>query len=511
MAVAKVLGLETEYGITSDVAGDYNPVAAPSLLIASYLKTVRQGQSPDWDFRDESPDSDIRVDGVDDLPETSTATVETQLLNVVLTNGARYYVDHAHPEISTPECTNAYSAVLYDRASELIAIESMNAVQELAGDEIEIVVYKNNSDGKGNSYGCHENYLVDRATPFSRIVRYATAHLVTRQIFTGAGKVGAESPGSRLDFDGFQLTQRADFIEEEVGLETTLKRPIINTRDEPHADPRKYRRLHVILGDANLAQVATFLKFGTTAIVLAMVEDNVINSELEFMYPVESLRKVSRDLTLRQPLLLKNGSTTTALAVQWYFLTEARAYVEQRGVDSVGGEIAYEVLNRWEEILSGLERDPMGLAKQIDWVAKLRLFKGYRERYRLSWNDVRLRAMDIQYHDLRPERSLAAKLDLETLVSDADAKTAVSDPPPDTRAFFRGRCLQHFPSDVVAANWDSIVFDMGSGSLRRVTMMEPLYGTSTHVGSLFGVCQSAVELVRSLKMQPRITGVHESC
>jgi proteasome accessory factor A len=197
----------------------------------------------------------------------------------VLTNGARYYVDHAHPELSTPECADALSVVLQDRAAEMILIESMEAANEFLPEDQELVVYKNNSDGKGNSYGCHENYLMDRSTPFGRIVQHATTHFVTRQVFTGAGKVGCELPHRDRSHIEFQLTQRADFFEEEVGLETTLKRPIINTRDEPHADPLRYRRLHVIVGDANLCEVATFLKLGTTAIVLGMVEDDVATSQ----------------------------------------------------------------------------------------------------------------------------------------------------------------------------------------------------------------------------------------
>ena len=458
MAVPKVLGLETEYGIVQRGATTPNSVLASAALINAYLTVA--GQTPgagraivNWDFVDDLPHGD---DDDDILGGASIPEAETHLVNAVLTNGARYYVDHAHPELSTPECPDAGTAVLYDRAADLIAVRSMESAAALFGADDPIVVYKNNSDGNGNSYGCHENYLVDRATPFSRIVRYATAHFVTRPIFTGAGKVGAESPGMRLDFEGFQLTQRADFIEEEVGLETTLKRPIVNTRDEPHADARKYRRLHVILGDANIAQVATFLKLGTTALVLAMAEDEkdaARDCDLEFADPVMALRQVSRDLTLRQPLPLADGRTITALAMQWNLLAAAHAYTERHGTDAVGGNVAREVLDRWERILAGLEGDPMELAGQIDWVAKLRILGGYRRRHGLDWGDVRLRALDIQYHDMRSDHSLAARASLETLIDDAEAERAVTEPPRDTRAFFRGRCLQHFAADVVSANW----------------------------------------------------------
>ena len=499
MTVPKMLGLETEYGIVHRGVEDSNPVSASSLLINAYL--AMSGQAPDseraavgWDFVDETPGNDARGASAGSLaPE-----VETHLVNAVLTNGARYYVDHAHPELSTPECADALAAVLYDRAAELIAVHSMRAAKQLLPQGEEFVVYKNNSDGKGNSYGCHENYLISRTVPFSRIVSHATAHFVTRQIFTGAGKVGVEAPGMRVEAGGFQISQRADFIEEEVGLETTLKRPIVNTRDEPHADAAKYRRLHVIVGDANMAQVATLLKLGTTALVMAMVEDDALSREVRFASPVAALRQVSRDLTLRSPLAMADGSTATALEVQWELLAAARRYIASRGTDSVGGAVADDVVERWEQVLTALEHDPFVLASQIDWVAKLRLLNGIMARDGVGWEDARLKALDIQYHDLRPGRCLAERVGLERLVDDVDAERAMTEPPSDTRAYFRGRCLKHFAAQVVAANWDSIVFDVGEGSLRRVSMTEPARGTAELVESIFESCPSALELLRRL-------------
>ncbi len=503
MAVAKTLGLETEYGIVHRGAPEPNPISASSLLINAYLLASEQAPEPGrgavgWDFTDETPGNDARGGAP---PGSLPPEIETHLVNAVLTNGARYYVDHAHPEMSTPECADARSVLLYDRAGELIAVRSMEAVRTLLGADEQIVVYKNNSDGKGNSYGCHENYLISRSVPFSRIVAHATAHFITRQIFTGAGKVGFEAAGMRLEESGYQISQRADFIEEEVGLETTLKRPIVNTRDEPHADAAKYRRLHVIVGDANMAQAATFLKVGTTALVMAMTEDDALGHEFRFAAPVVALRQVSRDLTLRSALPLADGTTVTALGVQWELLSAARDYVESRGADAVGGDVAFEVLERWEAVLGGLERDPMATAAHVDWVAKLRLLEGFRDRHRLGWGDARLKVLDIQYHDLRPNRCLADRAGLETLVDRRDAERAMTEPPLDTRAFFRGRCLQRFASDVVAANWDSIVFDVGEGSLRRVSMAEPGRGTVAHVGDIFEECHSAKELLRRLGTQ----------
>ena len=500
MAIPRTLGIETEYGIVHRGTDEPNPISASSLLINAYLavsgQTAGTGRNPvGWDFIDETPGNDAR--GFSSTGALAPE-VETHLVNAVLTNGARYYVDHAHPEISTPECADARSVVLYDRAAELIAQRSMEAARSLLPPEQEIVLYKNNSDGKGNSYGCHENYLVDRATPFSRIVTHATAHFITRQIFIGAGKVGNEAPGVTLDDVEFQLTQRADFFEEEIGLETTLKRPIINTRDEPHADASKYRRLHVIVGDANLSQVATYLKIGTTVLVLTLVEDDALPREFRFATPVAALRQVSHDLSVRAPLRLDDGRSITALEVQWELLGCSRKYVEENGTENTGGEATYDVLDRWEAVLTQLEDDPMQLADQLDWVAKYRLINGYRERHGLDWSDARLRAMDIQYADLRPEKSLSSRVGLETLVEDAEAEMAITEPPEDTRAFFRGRCLQQFAGDVVAANWDSLVFDVGSDALRRVPMMEPMRGTKAHVGTLFDDCTSAAELLRRL-------------
>src|SRR3954449_12382376 len=464
------------------------------MLINAYVSSLRDKVA--WDFEDESPGNDARGFSVDGAmpPE-----VDTHLVNAVLTNGARYYVDHAHPECSTPECSDAREIVVWDRAAEKILIASMAASAPLLPDGQEILVHKNNSDGKGNSYGCHENYLMDRAVPFGRIVHGIMPFFVTRQIFTGAGKVGCEAPGVSSADVPFQISQRADFFEEEVGLETTLKRPIINTRDEPHCDAQKYRRLHVIIGDANLSEVATFLKVGTTALVLAMIEDDFLVRDLAFAAPVQALRRVSYDLTLRRPHELADGSTATALEVQWEYFDRAKKYADAHDLECVGGEESGRaVLDRWEAVLVGLESDPMTLAKQVDWVAKYRLIDGYRERHGLGWDDARLAAMDLQYHDLRASKSLAARVGLETIVTEAEAELAMVEPPPDTRAYFRGRCLQRWADSIVAANWDSLVFDIGGDPLRRVPMMEPLRGTRAHVGRLIDECSTAAELLERL-------------
>ncbi|MEM9711644.1 MAG: depupylase/deamidase Dop [Actinomycetota bacterium] len=494
MAVHKIVGVETEYGIVHRHDGESNPVAASSTLINAYVSehTDRVG----WDFEDESPGADAR--GYSEF-DALAPEVETHLVNAVLTNGARYYVDHAHPEISTPECVDALEALAFDRAAEEILVRSMQAVEQALPPGQEIVVYKNNSDRKGNSYGCHENYLLDRDTPFGRIVTNITPHFVSRQIFTGAGKVGTELVGASSREVPFQLTQRADFFEEEVGLETTLKRPIVNTRDEPHADSRKYRRLHVIVGDANLAETSTFLKIGTTALVLAMIDDDFLGSDVEFEDPVHALQLVSQDLTLRLPLRLVDGRRISALELQWDLFDRAQKYADAVGLDFVGGDrVGRMILDEWEATLTALESDPMQLADRLDWVAKLRLYEGFMERHGIDWDDSRLAAMDIQYHDMRPDRSLFRRLGLRRLVDDDAVTRAMTEPPEGTRAYFRGRCLQKYPEAIVAANWDSLVFDVGADPLRRVPMMEPLRGTAQHVGRLLDESQTAAELLERL-------------
>jgi proteasome accessory factor PafA2 len=501
MALPKVLGIETEYGILIR-GGESNPIAASSVLINAYVQELaRAGASTGatrvgWDFEDEHPGNDARGFTAEGA---SPPDVDTHLVNAVLTNGARYYVDHAHPELSTPECADPRSIVVWDRAAEKILQRSMEAAATILPEGQEIVVYKNNSDRKGNSYGCHENYLMDRQVPFGKIVAHVMPHFITRQIFTGAGKVGTEAAGLTSADVPFQLTQRADFFEEEVGLETTLKRPIVNTRDEPHADAQKYRRLHVIVGDANLSEVATFLKVGTTALVLSMIEDDWLTRDLLPARPVQALRQVSYDTSLGKPIELADGSTITALDAQWELHRRARKFADERGLECIGGtEVGEDVLRRWEGVLAALERDPGELAGQVDWVAKHRLIDGYRERHGLPWDDARLAAMDLQYHDLRPSKSLASRVGLERLVSDDEAERAMTEPPADTRAFFRGRCLQRWPANIVAANWDSLVFDTGGDPLRRVPMMEPLRGTQAHVGSLIDECESAADLLQKL-------------
>src|SRR2546426_5589618 len=486
------MGIETEYGISGPGMGDFNPVLASSLLISSYAGTLRRIH---WDYEQESPLRDAR--GFEPVQERQPVEEDLGLANVILPNGARYYVDHAHPEYSTPECLTPRELVVHDKAGERILERSLEEVTRAMPAAPRLSIYKNNSDGKGNSYGTHENYLVDRLLPFGDIVRDLTPFFVSRIVFCGAGKVGAEAPWDERGRELYQLTQRADFFETEVGLETTLKRPIINTRDEPHADPEKYRRLHVIIGDANLCEVALFLKLGTTSIVLKMIEDAFL-PDFSLVNPVAAIHDVSRDVSLTTPVSLTDGRKMTALQLQWEYLELARKYVDREDDTQENRE----VVERWESILRGLESDPRSLSAQLDWVAKLRLLEGYRERDSLAWSDAKLRAIDLQYHDVRRDRGLYHRLahsgKVERLTTDEEVERAIMEPPEDTRAFFRGRCISKFPDAIAAASWDSLILDTGRDALQRIPMREPLRGTRAHVEELLDTCEDAAALVDRL-------------
>jgi Pup amidohydrolase len=492
VAIAKVIGTETEYGIAAVGQPDFNPVLSSSLLISSYAGSLRKIR---WDYEDESPLRDAR--GFEPAAGREIPEEDLGLANVILPNGARYYVDHAHPEYSTPECLTPRDLVTHDKAGERILERSLEVVAAEMPATPPLAIYKNNSDGKGNSYGTHENYLVDRATPFADIVRDLTPFFVSRQVFTGAGKLGREAQWDDRGRHAYQLSQRADFFETEVGLETTLKRPIINTRDEPHADPERYRRLHVIVGDANLCEVATFLKVGTTAIVLKMIEDGFL-PDFSLVNPVAAIHEVSRDVSLSAQVALTDGRRMTALQLQSEYLELARKYVDRED-DTAENR---EVLERWEGVLQGLSSEPRSLSGQLDWVAKLRLLDAYRERDGLDWNDPKLRAIDLQYHDVRRDRGLYHRLErsgkVERLTTDDQVVRAAMEPPDDTRAYFRGRCIAKFPDAIAAASWDSLIMDTGRDALQRIPMREPLRGTRAHVRDLLDACDDAATLVDRL-------------
>ena len=498
------MGIETEYGVSTPGDPTANPMITSTQVVNGYSAGLADNPRPRWDFEEESPLRDAR--GFDVSREVADPSQLTDddlgLANTILTNGARLYVDHAHPEYSTPEVTNPLDGVRWDKAGELVMASASRRAQSLLGGP-RLNLYKNNTDNKGASYGTHENYLMRRETPFADIVRHLTPFFVSRQVFCGQGRVGLGQHGHD---HGFQLSQRADFFEVEVGLETTLKRPIINTRDEPHADAEKYRRLHVIIGDANLSEVATLLKLGTTSLVLAMIEDQFLDgADLALERPVAALHEISHDPTLRTLVRLRSGRQLSAVQLQNEYFEQARKYVEDRYGSDVDSDTR-EVLDRWEQVLAGLETDPRQLSGQLDWVAKLEILEGYRARDGLDWSDARLHLVDLQYSDVRPDKGLYHRLvargKMERLVTDDAVRAAVTEPPLDTRAWFRGQCLTRYREQVAAASWDSVIFDIpGRASLQRVPTLEPLRGTQAHVGALLDRCATAGELVEALTGQ----------
>jgi proteasome accessory factor A len=487
--VPKVLGTETEFGITISNHPEFNPVLASSQIVNAYAGA---GSRIAWSFDEESPGRDARGFGHEPL---SAPEFESGLVNTVLTNGARLYVDHAHPEYSTPECFDPLEAALYDKAGEVVLARAARAVQGSLPDGQRILIHKNNSDGKGNSYGAHENFLLSRTLPFGDLVAHLLGFLVSRQVFTGAGKVGSENGRPAATF---QITQRADFFEEEVGLETTLKRPIVNTRDEPHADPGTYRRLHVIIGDATRSETQTFLKVGSLAMFLAALEDGALGEPVVLRDPVEAVWRISHDPSLRHTVQLADGDSATALELQWQYLETVAKYAEAEGAD----DVHRRVLELWEGILTDLERDPMRTADRLDWTAKLGLIEAFRERDGLSWDDPKLRMLDLQYHDVDPDRGLYDRLAgsgrMQRLFTDQAIRHAAVSPPERTRAYFRGRCIERFGEHVVSANWDSMIFDIGEETLKRVPMMEPLRGGKDRVAGLFEGAATITDLVRAL-------------
>jgi proteasome accessory factor A len=448
-----------------------------------------------WDYDQENPLADARgfqVDGEKYTPNQQ----ENIARNKTLVNGARYYVDHAHPEYSCPEVTNPRDLVIHEKAGERIIEISRREATNLLPPGATMLVYKNNSDRKGNSYGSHENYLMDRRTSFKQIVEHLLPFFATRQIYAGAGKVGSENRSHPCDY---QISQRADFFETEVALDTMVKRPIINTRDEPHADREKYRRLHVIVGDSNMSEYTIYLRNGVTAIVLQMIEDGAIHKDLVLRDPVKAIKQVSHDPACRTELHLDNGKRMTAIQIQREFLDLALSYTSGKE----NADWVPDVLRKWSEALESLERDPMELSEKIDWVIKKAMIESFMERKGLDWHSSQVSMLDLQYHDTRPDKGLYYMLERQgralRIVSDEEITAAIHTPPEDTRAYFRGECLRRYPSQVFGVNWDSISFADGDEPIKRVMMAEPLKGSRKHVQELLDRSPRAEDLMANLR------------
>jgi Pup amidohydrolase len=493
MAIPKVMGTEIEYGITVKNDRDFDPISSCVLLVNSYRE--ESAAKILWDYDQENPLADARgfqVDGEKYTPNQQ----ENIARNKTLENGARYYVDHAHPEYSCPEVTNPRDLVIHEKAGERIVEFSRREANALLPEGTQMLIYKNNSDRKGNSYGSHENYLMDRRTSFKQIVEHLLPFFVSRQIYAGAGKVGSENRAQPCDY---QLSQRADFFETEVALDTMVKRPIINTRDEPHADREKYRRLHVIVGDANMSEYTIYLRNGATAIVLSMIEDGAVSQELSLRDPVRAIKEVSHDPSCTRAIELQSGKRMTAVQIQREFLEMAQKWASSRR----GEPWVADVLAKWGFVLDRLGRDPYELSGQIDWVIKRVLIERFMERKGLDWNSPQVQMMDLQYHDLRPDKGLYYLLErqgqVERVVTDEEITRAITHPPEDTRAYFRGQCLKRYGAEVFGVNWDSISFGIGDEPIKRVLMAEPLKGSRVHVEELLDRSATASELVRNLR------------
>ncbi|MBW2414533.1 MAG: proteasome accessory factor PafA2 [Deltaproteobacteria bacterium] len=492
MPLPSVMGSEIEYGITVQNDRDFDPISSCVLLVNCY----QDDESAEilWDYDQENPLADARGFSVEGEKYTPNQQ-ENIARNKTLKNGARFYVDHAHPEYSTPEVTNVRELIAYERAGERTLELARRAATILLPQGQMILIHKNNSDRKGNSYGNHENYLISRRTPFKDVVEHITPYLVTRQVFCGAGKVGTENRAQPCDY---QISQRADFFETEVALDTMVKRPIVNTRDEPHADREKYRRLHIIVGDSNLSECATYLRTGVTGIVLALIEDGAIESGLGIREPVRAIKEISHDPECRYECQMERRGRMTAVQVQQEYLEAALRYFSSREIDPV----TKDVMVRWERVLSKLAEDPMQLDREIDWVIKRKLMMGFMDRKGVDWAHPQIAMMDLQYHDVRPDKGLYLLLErrgaVERIISDEEIEQAMVHPPTDTRAYFRGECIRRYGSSVFGVNWDSISFNLGEEPIKRILMNEPLKGTKAHVGELLDSCATVEELVKHI-------------
>ncbi len=514
MSISKVVGIEQEYAIKTKGEPGLSAFHASCLLVNAYARKMgfrRPSTVMLWDYAHETPYRDIRGPSFGKSARQEITSEEDNLLiNAALPNGARLYTDHAHPEYSTPECLQAKDAVACDKAGERILLEGVQALRETLP-LCEVALFKNNIDHQGHSYGCHENYLLEAEAHQECLVRNPDKalqtlipFLVTRQVLAGAGKVGGwprEAP--------YQVSQRADFLESLFGLETTHNRPLINTRDEHHADPKRFRRLHLILGDANMCEFASFLKVGSTQLVLMMLEDGFIKEDFRLEDPLAALKKISTRFDCQ--VELANGKKSTAVELQERFLEQAAAYPH------IGGgpqePKVEEIVACWEYALKGLkqlrlsadldlEDDPLELTRRLDWVMKLWLFGRYRREKGLMWDNPVLRVLDLQYHNIDPKDGIFYHLQgqglTERMLDDGDIARFVKEAPPDTRAYFRGKCIEKFPEEVYLVNWEVVGFDHGKIH-RMVPLVNPFKGTRAQFQEIFEHSQNSRDLLEMLK------------
>jgi proteasome accessory factor A len=467
-----LFGIETEYGLAVSGKGASDLMAESRALVRSYSGKY----AAPWDYASENPRMDMRgfeaaelaADAEDRRFDEGGPRYESpsdERSDRVLPNGARLYNDHGHPEYATPECRRLYDLIAHDRAGERIVFR---CAQSRSASGPAVSVYKNNTDYHGASYGCHESYLFPRAIPFEDLAETLVPFLVTRQVFAGAGKVGVEGSGGEA---AFQLSQRADHITETASVDTLSRRPILNTRDEPHADPSQWRRLHVICGDANMSEYATALKVGAAAAVLALVQEGW-RSRLRLEDPVRAFRGISRDESRRWIVELEGGRTMGAVDIQRVFASQA-AHI----LDDIPDDIRW-VIGEWNRVLDILEDDWTRLSDRLDWVAKNRLLEEFREEEGLDWSDPALQSLDLAYSDINPDEGLFRGLEAENavwcLVGEGDVGHAMAEPPPDTRAAVRGAVVTRFAQSVRSISWGAMALDDGTGT--RVVETGPLVG-----------------------------------
>jgi proteasome accessory factor A len=445
----RIYGLENEYGVTCTLRGQRR--LSPD-EVARYLfrRVVSWGRSS----------------------------------NVFLANGARLYLDvGSHPEYASPECDSLYDLVAHDKAGEWILeqlVESAEARLAEEGIRGDIYLFRNNTDSAGNSYGCHENYLTSRDDDLNHYTEVLIPFLVSRQIYAGAGKVLQTARGAQ-----FSIAQRAEHIWEGVSSATTRSRPIINTRDEPHADSDRYRRLHVIVGDSNMSEYATFLKVGACSLILRMLEDpSVVLRDMTLENPIRAIREISHDITCQRRVRLANGREASALEIQSEYLNRALRYAESH--DLLPQE--KQALGMWEHVMAGLERDPLSLDREIDWVTKHNLIEAYRARHDLPLSHPKVALLDLQYHDISRDRSVFYKLQragkVERIVTDAAITEAMDTPPQTTRARLRGEFIRRAKERKRDYTVDWVHLKLNDQAQRTVLCKDPFKATDERVDRL---------------------------
>jgi proteasome accessory factor A len=496
-----MIGIETEYGIFVEGKGPQDLVAEATQLVKLCPKPAATG----WDYRQEHPRRDMRGFTVDHLsvdpndaqfesahrPHSTDVEVRADR---VLPSGARLYNDHGHPEFATPECTSLLTLLAQDRAGERwMQRLAERRMQRLGGTRV--ALYKNNTDFHGSSYGTHESYLTRRGVPFESLLSALLPFFVSRQIFAGAGKVGCEQPG--VAGVTFQLSQRADFFSTLASVDTLYNRPIVNTRDEPHADARRYRRLHVICGDANFCEVATFLKVGTTLLVLRLLEEGWRPDGLALRDPVAAIKEISRDPSLRWQVDRAAGGTIGAVELQRVYLAAAKQRLSGLSSD------ADTVLVEWEQVLDTLERDPLSLSDTLDWAAKRALLTEFADAEGLTWADPILQSLDLEYHNVDPEAGLYLGLEQEgrvrRLVDDDTVLAAMTAPPIDSpRAIVRGQAVARFSEAITSITWSRLTLDDGSGQAATLRMAAVQDLAADAVSAAIAPCTTPAEFVAAL-------------